>query len=408
MTPFIRRVILKNYKSIAGCDVWLPPLGFLVGRNGAGKSNFLDALRLISDALNTSLDHAFRDRNGIHEVRRRSSGHPTHFGIRVEFRMPDQSYGFYAFHVGAQMKGGYDVQQEECRIFENVALDRKPVYYVVRSGKVTDSSLPAPPAARHDRLYLGNVSDVDDFRPLYDSLSRMVFYHLNPDVIRAEQSPDVGLLLKRDGRNLAGVLERLETCAPDVKRSVETFLAKIAPDIKGVATRNVLSKETIEFRQSTRESTEPWRFLAASMSEGTLRALGILVAVFQNAAMKDPAIPLIGIEDPETALHPAAAGTLRDALRFAAKHTQVLATSHSPDLLDDPHLDDESILSVVNEDGETSISRMDAVPRAAIRDALYATGEPRHTERLTAEPPPKYQQRAIQRELFSNTVDGTR
>ena len=61
----ITRVVLKNYKSIARCDVRLRPLMFLVGPNGSGKSNFLDALRFVSDALNTSLDHALRDRGGI-------------------------------------------------------------------------------------------------------------------------------------------------------------------------------------------------------------------------------------------------------------------------------------------------------------------------------------------------------
>ena len=38
---FISRVKLRNYKSIAACDVWLGPLTFLVGPNGAGRSSFL-------------------------------------------------------------------------------------------------------------------------------------------------------------------------------------------------------------------------------------------------------------------------------------------------------------------------------------------------------------------------------
>lgn len=52
---FITRVVLKNYKSIAACDVQLQSLMFLVGRNGSGKSNFLDALRFVADALNRKL-----------------------------------------------------------------------------------------------------------------------------------------------------------------------------------------------------------------------------------------------------------------------------------------------------------------------------------------------------------------
>ncbi len=38
--PFINRVKLRNYKSIAQCDVSLGPLAILVGPNGSGKSIF--------------------------------------------------------------------------------------------------------------------------------------------------------------------------------------------------------------------------------------------------------------------------------------------------------------------------------------------------------------------------------
>ena len=68
---------------------------FLVGQNGSGKSNFLDALRLVADSLNSSLDHALRERGGIKDVRRRSGGHPTHFGIRLDFRLPDGREGLF-------------------------------------------------------------------------------------------------------------------------------------------------------------------------------------------------------------------------------------------------------------------------------------------------------------------------
>ncbi len=68
---FINRVILRNYKSIATCNVKLGPLTYLIGANGSGKSNFLDALHLIRDALNGTLDNALNERGGLSEVRRR-------------------------------------------------------------------------------------------------------------------------------------------------------------------------------------------------------------------------------------------------------------------------------------------------------------------------------------------------
>ncbi len=62
--PFLRRVKIRNYKSIGKSDVELGRLNVLVGINGSGKSNFLDALRFVVDGLQTSLDHAIKARGG--------------------------------------------------------------------------------------------------------------------------------------------------------------------------------------------------------------------------------------------------------------------------------------------------------------------------------------------------------
>ena len=67
----VTRVVLRDYKNIAACDVALEPVTFLVGRNGSGKTNFLNALRLVADGLRESLDHALRQQLGILGILRR-------------------------------------------------------------------------------------------------------------------------------------------------------------------------------------------------------------------------------------------------------------------------------------------------------------------------------------------------
>ncbi len=382
----ITRVVLKNYKSIARCDVRLRPLMFLVGPNGSGKSNFLDALRFVSDALNTSLDHALRDRGGIQEVRRRSGGHPNHFSISLVFQLPNGNVGEYEFRIGARTQGGYEVQWEECRLSPPIALAAK-VFYQVQAGTVTATSLATPPAAASDRLYLVNVSGIREFRPLYDALTHMAFYNLNPDRIRDLQAPDAGEFLRRDGGNLASVLGRLERDGPGIKARIEEYLSKVVPGVRGAKAKAVGPKETIEFRQEVAGSKHPWHFFAANMSDGTLRALGILVALLQSSNGQAFRVPLVGIEEPEIALHPAAAGVLRDSLRDASETTQVLVTSHSPDLLDDPEIPDEWILPVIAEQGETKIGPLDEAGRSAIRDRLYTPGELLRLDQLRPEIP---------------------
>lgn len=367
----ISRVTLRNYKSIARCSVNLGPLVFLVGPNGAGKSNFLDALRLVAESLNTTLEHALRERGGISEVRRRSAGHPTHFTIRLDLTLSNNRSAHYVFEVGAKPKGGFEVQHEECRVFSPEALGQEH-FYEVESGKIKATSLKVAPPAASDRLYLVAAAGLPEFFPVYDLLSRMGFYNLNPEEIRDLQPSDAGELLLRDGRNLAAVLDHM----PDNdKRRVVEFLSKVVPGVADVNVKHIGKKETLEFRQTVGSNGAPWRFMAENMSDGTLRALGILTALFQSGVASHKRAPVVGIEEPESALHPGAAGVLRDALRAAARHTQVLVTSHSPDLLDDKSMSDKDIIAVEMRNGETLIAPIDAAGRGAIRDKLYTAGE---------------------------------
>jgi predicted ATPase len=381
---FLERVVIRNYKSIAACNVSLSNLTFLVGPNGSGKSNFLDAIRFVTDSLRNSLDHALRDRGGVKEVRRRSSGHPTHFGIRLDFRLADGAHGHYSFDVASKIQGAYSVQHEECTIRHGgtgTVLGR----YSVEEGRVTTSSIPVPPAAVKDRLYLLNVSGLHEFRPAYDALSNMGFYNLNPDVIRELQSPDPGLILTRDGSNIASVLKTLTTRNPQLKGRIEEYLSKIVASVSGVDAIPVGPKETLQFRQEVSGAKHPWRFIAANMSDGTLRALGNLVALFQTGG-DVLGVPFVGIEEPETALHPAAAGILTDGLADASEHTQVAVTSHSPDLLDNEKIPDESLLAVISERGETKIGPLDLAGRSALKDHLFTAGDLLRMDQLRPDP----------------------
>jgi predicted ATPase len=159
------------------------------------------------------------------------------------------------------------------------------------------------------------------------------------------------------------------------KKRIEEYLSSIVPGVSGVDVKDVPPKVTLEFRQEVAGSSDPWRFFAGNMSDGTLRALGILVALFQSQGSAVPSVPLVGIEEPEIALHPAAVDALLDALREASQSTQVIVTTHSPDLLDLIQMDTELLLAVYAEKGATQIAPVDEASRVAVRNALYTPGE---------------------------------
>ena len=381
-STFITRVVLKNYKSIAACDVRLGPLTFLVGRNGSGKSNFLDALRFVADALNSSLDYAVRARGGIDDVRHRLSGYPYHFYIRFEFTLPNSVNGYYAFSIESRSRGRYVVQTEKCRIQRGQ--DNTPeAYYRVDNGKITDTSVKVAPAAVNDRLYLVNASGLPEFRSVYDGFSRMGFYNLNPNIIQDLQDPDLGGMLMQNGSNLTSVFKQLSS---DVKENIEEYLAVIVPGVLRVHARKFGPKEILQFKQRVIEDKDPLIFYGSDMSDGTLRALGILVALFQGDQGAQKRVPLVGIEEPEIALHPGAVAVLLDSLRDAAGRTQVIVTTHSPELLDDKHLNVDSILAVEAHDGNTVIAPVDEASRSVVQDRLFTAGELLRSNQLQPDP----------------------
>jgi predicted ATPase len=373
----LTRVRLRHYRSLAAADVELGRLLLLVGPNGSGKSNFLDAVRLLSESLQTSLDQALRSRGGVAEVRRRSTGHPTHFSIDLEFRGP-QYEGRYGFEVAAVKNGGYRISREQCTVRGegqgDVGGGGADAGFRVENGVLVEKSEPVMPPVSDQRLYLVAAAGIEAFRPVYDGLAGISVFSLNPDVIRQPQTPDSGEFLHRDGSNIASVLHRLQRSArgQEDKARLESYLQLIVPGMHGVARSELGNWETLEFTQDVPGARNPWRFQAQSVSDGTLRALGVLVSLFASTGST---LSTVGIEEPESALHPAAAGVLLDALRDASERRQVLVTSHSPDLLDRHDFDLSELRAVRSVGGETVIGQLDEAGVLALREQLYTPGE---------------------------------
>ena len=395
--PFIRRVRLRNYKSIGRCDIRLGPLAILVGPNGSGKSNFLDALALTRQALDMTLDHALRERGGINEVRRRSGGHPSNFAIELHFTLPDGlTQGLYGFEITSERNGGFSVRSETCAVGPPSAME-PPTRFVVKEGEVEQSNIKVTlPRPAPDRLFLVSASNVTEFRPVYDALTDMEFYSFSPDVMRWPQAPDPGEMLHSNGQNLASVIASLEKRNAASHKQIQEYLRQITPGVESVERITIGNLETLQFRQHVAGQAAPWRFPAINMSDGTLRGLAVLTALLQGDGTSPS---LIGIEEPEIALHPAAAGILWDAIQDGQTLTQVLVTTYSPDLLDRKDIPTDAILATDSAAGTTQIGPMIESSRAAIRDRLATPGELLRQKRLRPEPARNARQSAMPADL---------
>lgn len=374
--PFVERVRLRNYRSIGECDVTLRPLSILVGPNAAGKSNFVDALRLTVEALHTTLDTALRERNGAHDIRRRSKSKPTQFTVTLDLCLRTGARAEFSYSIDSTNEGGFSVAREYCEI--------KPPDEAAFSYRIDHDVFewnvgePAPRRAP-DQLFLQRISSVPPFSDLFDEFTSASFHSFNPEVLRDVQQPDPGQRLMREGLNLASVIHRAERVQPAALERLTEYLQQLAPGITSVRRKAVgSSKETLEFQQAT-GAAHMARFEASSMSDGTLRGLAVLAALVLPG---EPPTPLTVIEEPEIAVHPAALSVLMDAVHEASTQRQVLLTSHSADLLDDEALGDDEILAVANIRGATVIGPLAAPSRDAIRERLFTPGELLRMKRL--------------------------
>ena len=395
--PFVRRVRIRGYKSIAFCDVSLEPLTILVGRNASGKSNFLDALAFLRDALDNGLNSALQMHGGASIFSQGTDANRLSFEVECDFpSFQMECCAVYLVEVELTARKLLEVHREELRLEDRThgkgcgfRVDRGGVVWhgldsfgegryrrVSSEEDATEgvgASYPALfDAYRPDRLLLG-VLGSQPFIDLADGIRSIGCYNFHPDSIREPQSRIGSPTLERDGRNLPRALESLKEVEEDDLSRVKLYLAAVVPEIEGFDVVQQWNRETILFRLHPQSGTTTLTFPASSMSDGTLRVLAALVAAFQIVLPYGyPA--LVAIEEPETSLHPAAMRALVDALDEATLRTQILLTTHSAELLDNPTIQPENVRVVEMIDGQTIIAPVDEASVEIVRRKLDTLG----------------------------------
>lgn len=396
--PFIRRVRLKNYRSIELCDVWLSPLTVLVGPNGTGKSNFLDALAFVARALDTNLSAAVEERGGLPEFLRRVP-HPTEsFSIELEVEMLWESLsvtGIYGLEIGRHQETSFAVVREDCDLrWEGQRASWRRQGTSVRTGSGEPAAVVEPdrlylPVAGSQLLQLGGLpgrpasNAPTPLSELFRGIAGMRFYNLGLDELRQPRPRSAGAFLGHRGEYLADVVGALTEDHGGYKERLDAYLTAVldAAEPGGARIERWFSGPldergytTVFLHTRAGVADREVAFGPTSMSDGTIRAAGVLAALFQPATL-DGRVSLVGIEEPETALHPAAAGVLFDALTEASQHVQVVATSQSADLLDREDLDLTTVQPVSMERGQTVIGNVDRASRQIVEKRLHTLGE---------------------------------
>jgi hypothetical protein len=226
-----------------------------------------------------------------------------------------------------------------------------------------------------------SVIGTQPFVELGEGLRWMAFYNFIPDAMRGLPMPTGGQLLDKHGQNLPSVIEGLKELEPESVQRVRDYLTVIAQEIEDFNVVRLGEYETVRFRLRGGAGEKALEFDAASMSDGTLRALAALVAAFQ-VVLPHGYPSVVGIEEPEAALHPAAMRALVDALDDATQRTQVLLTTHSADLLSGRDVSPGQVLVARNRGGRTNITPLDKASREIIQKELYTLAELQRMDKL--------------------------
>ncbi len=357
----ITSVWLKDYRSFAEETVTLAPLTVLVGRNGAGKSNVLKAMTLVKDAMTFGLDVAMSRQGGWEAFRRWQAGDQA-LGVGLGLRIKTPSLEAEYRIVLSSTSAG-PVKEEQCTVQQDGIIDEFETRVVKGQKKwiKRPRSVSTPSESRY--LSLPLLGGTPGFKDVYRTLSEMSFYTIIPDLLQDPQLPQEDYPLEEKGENLVSVLRKFDDAQ---RHSVNEALYRITGDVQRYTVEKSGTRMVVHLHHQTADNGPD--FELSQESDGTIRVLALLTALYQR-----PYRSLIALEEPELTIHPGAMGVLWEEIKKASKRSQILVTTHSPDLLDMCAVDQ---IRVVEKDaGITRVGPVNEQQRAMVHERLFAPGE---------------------------------
>ncbi|MDX2282539.1 MAG: AAA family ATPase [Bacteroidia bacterium] len=378
----ITRIEINGFKSFSGFSLDLAPFVVVAGVNGAGKSNFFDAIRLLARLAEMDIRSAFADQRG--EAYELFTLHPDgSYARQMEFavemlvdRKVRDSWGSEAEIKYTRLR--YELcleRRQDHRNIERLFVKREDLRAIPRSGdrwyqhyvgRHNSSWRPESTGGRSP--FISSESDANTVnlhqdkgsrgrpRPIADLESTMLsgvtntefphalavreemrhwrFMQLNPVALsKPVAKMTASEVMRPDGSGLASALFRIKQEEPGLISDIALDMSRLIPGIRDLDVR----EDEQEKKYTVSMTMEDGRvFSSLVLSEGTLRLLAL-------ATLKhDPQHRgVLCFEEPENGVHPKRIGQVVRLLRglstqfaeeadapFPAR--QVLINTHSP------------------------------------------------------------------------------
>jgi len=380
----ITELSVSHYKSIYEETARFNNINVLVGKNGSGKSNIVDALSFISDIFKEDLDFAIARRHGIDSIRQWSKFKPYHITISLKI-ITEEGQGSYKIIISSS-RNSYKVLEE------HLEWNGKTYYTDDQSStsihRNQNGQLEISTNHQDDDIDFSKLREIkidhnesflniqySDFYPLRwligyidMEICSLSTFSIFPNTIRAPQNVSKGSQLSMDGGNIASILKHLPT---DRRRLIVKFLKAVMPNLVNIQVRSTAGYYVLVFLVSEPDSQVYHELNMSQVSDGTLRILGILTALFQSASPSK-----VILEEPEQMIHPALLIVLRDAiLEYYRRNTngQIFITTHSSVLMD--LFDVSNIIAVEYDGNSTRCGPISQRQKEIVRSGLMTLGD---------------------------------
>lgn len=385
----IQRIHFDGYRLLDGFDADLGQLTVVIGANATGKSSLLDALSLVTHAMDLPVEDAIAFRGGMWSIQnagrecdeigwRLTFSKPARHRLWSQIPMPDHTPCVYEARLGRD-RSGRVLTRYEClrydqplgghkQTFKMLELDHQVArIFDPKTGKLTrfdqpeksptaalsstaSDPKPAPSdsPAQKASLVLAHMRFDHQF-PIPSSvrtyLSSFCYYpgfdvSRNSPVRNKPAEIRAYTTLNASGDNLGTVLHELLTRDElrELASELQDFVKAAYPQVDNISVETAYGGEPrvlVRIREvGLGRPMEVWE-----LSDGMLRFLLLCTALL------NPLPGLIAIDEPEIGLHPRLLPIVADLVRSASEQTQVLITTHSPQLLNAFSLDDIAVLT---------------------------------------------------------------
>ena len=373
----LKSLRLKNILSFRDSEVELRPLNILIGPNASGKSNLIEAVGVLQ-ALPTDLPSFFRKNGpvsdwiwkggeengresrvaGISAVIDNPEGvRQAEKNLKYEIRFADSNGALLVVREKLEDLEPYNKQRDQPYIYLNVEDGYGQVSSPEHFSNYDDSLSPVTPHTFAPvKSMLSEMRNLRDFPTLAHTAQRFssisIFRNLNvgrySPTRRPQGTDDEADFLREDFGNLSLVAHNLQ--GREAGALMNEYLKRFYEGYDRMHSRVFGGMIQLTVNESGMSGSMP----ASRLSDGTLRFIALL------AILCHPDPPgLICIEEPELALHPDAMQILADLLDQASERTQLIITTHSPDLVDQFTAEPDAV--VVCErgfDGDTEFNRL--------------------------------------------------